>query len=101
MIEDFRRQLGSSTRPPLEVDDPADRSDDVTFLRGALVMHAFKLEVGERKFFRALRVFFKNYRGRSASTKDFIESVERVVDRDLTSFFTAWLSRQKVPRLSN
>jgi aminopeptidase N len=101
MIEDFRRQLGSSTRPPLEVDDPADRSDDVTFLRGALVMHALKLEVGERKFFRALRVFFKSYRGRSASTKDFIESVERVVDRDLTSFFTAWLSRQKVPRLSN
>ena len=55
-IEYFRRQLGSSTRPPLEVDDPADRSDDVTFLRGALVMHALKLEIGERKFFRALKV---------------------------------------------
>jgi hypothetical protein len=39
MIEGFRRQLGPSSRPPLEVDDPADRDDDVIFLRGALVMH--------------------------------------------------------------
>jgi len=98
MIEDFRRQLGPSTRPPLDVDDLADRSDDATFLRGALVMHALKLEVGERAFFRALKGFFKSYRGKSASTMDFIETVERVVGRDLTNFFAAWLSREPVPR---
>lgn len=98
MIEDFRRQLGPSTRPPLEVDDLADRSDDVTYLRGALVMHALKLKVGGREFFRALKVFFRTYRGRSASTEDFIETFERVVGRDLKGFFAAWLSREQVPQ---
>jgi aminopeptidase N len=101
MIENFRRQLGPSTRPPLDVDDLADRSDDVTYLRGALVMHALRLEVGEQAFFRALKAFFKSYRGRSASTKDFIDTVERVVGRDLTNFFTAWLSRERVPQSRN
>ena len=101
MIEDFRRQLGPSTRPPLDVDDLADRSDDVTYLRGALVMHALTLEVGQRAFFRALKGFFKSYRGKSASTKDFIETVERVVGRDLTDFFDAWLSREPVPQSRN
>jgi aminopeptidase N len=99
MLEDFQSALGPTTRPPLEVDDPSDRSDDVTFFRGALVMHALKVEVGERGFFRALRVFFDRFRGTSASTSDFIETVEQVVDRDLTRFFDAWLSRGRVPKL--
>jgi len=101
LIESFRRQLGPSTRPPLDVDELADRSDDATFLRGALVMHSLKLEVGERAFFRALKGFFTSYRGKSASTKDFIETVERVVGRDLTNFFAAWLSREPVPQSRN
>ena len=71
----------------------------MTFFRGALVMHALKVEVGERGFFRALRIFFYRFRGTSASTSDFIETVEQVVDRDLTRFFDAWLSRGRVPKL--
>lgn len=64
-------------------------------------MHALKLEVGGSGFFRGLKLSFKSDRERSASTKDFIETIERVVGRDPKGFFAAWLSSKKVPRSRN
>jgi aminopeptidase N len=61
-------------------------------------MHALKLEVRGSGYFRALKLSFKSDRERSASTKDFIETIERVVGRDPKGFFAAWLSSKKVPR---
>jgi aminopeptidase N len=98
MIDDFRRQLGPSTRPPLQVDDPVDRWDDVTYLRGALTMDALRLEVGERQFVRSLKTFLREHRGTSASTKDFVATVEGVTDRSLDRFFSGWLSHERVPK---
>jgi hypothetical protein len=61
IMASWRRRLGPTTRPPLEIDDAQDRSDDVTFLRSALALHALREHVGGAAFFGALQMFFDRH----------------------------------------
>lgn len=98
-VAEWTGRLGASTRPPLHVDDPADRIDDVTFLRGALMLHALRQRLGDDVFFASLQAFFERHGGRSATTQDFTRAVEKVAGQSLDGFFAAWLEREPVPPL--
>jgi aminopeptidase N len=64
---------------------------------GALALYALRQKVGTATFDRIERAWPTAYRGRSASTDDFIAFASKVSHRDLTGFLRDWLYGTKTP----
>ena len=58
---------------PAVVELPEEMFTERTYLRGASALYALQQEVGDRAFFRILRTFVTAYRGRNATSRDFIK----------------------------
>lgn len=69
------------------------------YLRGALVLHALRLTIGDDAFFETLHTYAEDYRHSNALTEDFIAVAERVSEQELDDFFQAWLFDPVVPEL--
>lgn len=69
------------------------------YLRGALVLHALRLTIGDEAFFETLKTYAEDYRHSNALTEDFITVAERVSGQELDDFFQAWLFDPVVPEL--
>jgi aminopeptidase N len=67
------------------------------YYRGALTLHALRLDVGDDVFFDILKTYQERYRGGNARTADFIAVAEEVSGRDLDTFFRDWLYRRGLP----
>ncbi|MDH5507001.1 MAG: M1 family metallopeptidase [Anaerolineae bacterium] len=67
------------------------------YLRGALVLQALRIEVGDQAFFDVLRTYFSRYHNSNASTADFIAVAEEVSQQDLGAFFDDWLYNPVMP----
>nr|WP_296073219.1 M1 family metallopeptidase [uncultured Actinoplanes sp.] len=65
--------------------------------RGAMTLHALRLTVGDKAFFRILRSWAQIHRNGNVTTKEFIAHAERISGRDLGAFFTAWLYTASKP----
>jgi aminopeptidase N len=65
--------------------------------RGAMTLHALRLTVGDRKFFRILRSWAQIHRNGNVTTAEFIAHAERISGRDLGALFTAWLYTPSKP----
>ena len=59
--------------------------------KGAWVLHMLRWEVGDSTFFKILREYFKEYKYKCASTKDFQSVCENVSGKDLSQFFNQWV----------
>ena len=90
------RLLGGGLGP---IDDPgsADLFNQAVYIRGAMVLHALRLEVGDDTFFEILRTWVAEKGGSSASTADFVALSERVSGAELAAFFEAWLTAPEPP----
>jgi len=64
---------------------------------GALVLYALRQQVGRSTFQRIERAWVHRYRGRSASTADFIRLASRVSGRNLHSFLNDWVYGTTTP----
>ena len=64
---------------------------------GALALYALKQKIGGAAFAELERRWVTQYRGRSASTDDFIALATRVAHRDLRTFLIAWLYGTRTP----
>lgn len=84
---------------PVVVGDPGARElfSPVVYDRGALTLHALRLEVGDDVFFAILQEWTDRYRHGTASTADFIALAEETSGRDLSPLFDAWLFRAEMP----
>jgi aminopeptidase N len=76
-----------------------DLFNESVYIRGGLVLQALRTEVGDEKFFEILRDWANTYRGKSATTDDFISLAEADSGRDLTGLFNDWLYSEQVPPL--
>jgi hypothetical protein len=65
--------------------------DGEVYDRGALTVHALRLEVGDEVFFRLLKRWTAAKAGENVSTKQFIGLAERLSGKDLDALFDAWL----------
>lgn len=61
------------------------------YVRGAITLHALRLEVGDDDFFEIMHTYTERFYHSNASTGDFINIAEEVSGLDLTDFFEAWL----------
>jgi aminopeptidase N len=67
------------------------------YYRGALTLHAMRLEVGDDIFFDILRTYYGRFRDGNAATADFIAVAEEVSGQQLDDFFDAWLYQMELP----
>jgi aminopeptidase N len=67
------------------------------YQRGALTLHALRLKVGDKAFFKTLRTYYDRYQYGNATTADFIAVSEEVSGQDLGDFFDAWLHDPIMP----
>jgi aminopeptidase N len=77
----------------VEVGDPGATGlfESAIYDRGAMTLHALRLEIGEEDFFRVLRVWAQRNRYGVVSTADLIRLSERVSGEQLDDLFTTWL----------
>lgn len=66
---------------------------------GAVVLHALRLTIGDRAFFRTLRQWVAANVGESRTTADFIALATKEAGTDLSGFFSTWLFAGTTPRV--
>lgn len=77
----------------LPIGDPGvgHEFDFEVYIRGAMTLHALRVEVGDSKFFRILREWASTQAGGNVTTNEFIALAESVARRDLDPLFAMWL----------
>lgn len=68
--------------------------------RGALILHALRLRVGDDAFFSILRAWTERFHNGNATTADFIALAEEISGEELSDFFDAWLYQIALPLLT-
>lgn len=84
--------LAQPGNPPAE-----DFLNRTVYERGALTLHALRLEVGDDAFFEILRTYAERYYHDNAITEDFIAIAEEISGQDLQDLFDAWLFQDELP----
>jgi aminopeptidase N len=87
-------ELAPPGNPPAD-----DLFNASVYLRGGLVLHALRAEVGDDAFFEILRTYADTFRNGIATTGDFIAIARQVSGKDLTALFDDWLYDEQVPPL--
>jgi hypothetical protein len=59
--------------------------------RGAMTLHALRLQIGDPAFFRLLREWVRSNTGGNVAIPQFIALAERISHQDLDGFFNTWL----------
>lgn len=104
-LSDFFRQLNlfelaedfAAHFPPPGDPGAEDIFNRSVYLRGALTLHALRLEIGDEAFFETLRTYAQRYSYANAATPDFIAVAEEVSGQSLNTLFNAWLYEQFIP----
>lgn len=86
----------------LLIGDPGPDSmfDDRVYKRGACLLHALRLRLGDDTFFDLLRAWARENRFRTVVSADFEALAERYAQEPLGGFFDAWLRQPRVPSLT-
>ena len=97
---DHWRKLADKPQDLLLVDPGPDLMfDDRVYKRGALLLHALRLMVGDDRFFSLLRVWVERNRYGSVTTAMFESLAAEVTAEPLADLFDAWLRRRPLPSL--
>jgi aminopeptidase N len=70
-----------------------------TYPKGAWVLHMLRGELGDEKFFAALRAYYTQFAGKAVHNDDFTRAVAKSTGVDLGWFFAQWLDRVGCPEL--
>jgi len=70
-----------------------------SYEKGAWVLHQLRTQIGDKNFFKLLRVFYKKYYLKNAGTDDFKRLAEQISKQKLDWFFEQWLYRSGIPKL--
>ncbi len=73
--------------------------DDRVYKRGALLLHALRLTVGDDSFFDLLRAWTDRHAHGTVNTAAFREFADLTTGHDLADLFEAWLDREALPDL--
>jgi aminopeptidase N len=71
--------------------------NQIVYQKGGWTLHMLRGEIGDDKFWAAIREYYKRYRDSNATTADFERTVEEVSGTNLRWFFQQWLYRAGSP----
>ena len=83
--------------PPQDVEFWRIFNNQLSYDKGAALLHMIRYEVGDQLFFETLKDYIKTYKGSNASGKDFKNSLEKISGTNFNSFFTAWHDGEGIP----
>lgn len=85
----------------LVLGDPGPHAmfDDRVYKRGALLLHALRLTVGDESFFTLLRAWAAERRYQTVTTEAFLETANRHTGHDLSDLFRRWLRERALPAM--
>jgi len=73
--------------------------DDRVYKRGALLLHALRLTVGDDAFFGLLRTWTTRYATGSVATDEFVAVAAELCGASVGGLFDAWLREAPLPEL--
>lgn len=73
------------------------RGDNYSFIRGAMVLHMLRKELGEENWWKAIRHYLQTYGNKLVSTADFQKAVEESTGENLDWFFDQWIYKMGHP----
>ena len=88
---------GPDAPSPARPKGPDSIFDPAIYKRGALVLHALRLAVGDANFFQILKSWVDRFGGENATTADFIALSKEVSVQDLDQLFQDWLFADQMP----
>ncbi|MDJ0952709.1 MAG: M1 family metallopeptidase [Acidimicrobiia bacterium] len=94
-----RDRMAVSALPPPGSPPSDDLFNASVYIRGGLVLHALRVEVGDEAFFAIVREYADTYRNDVVTTNDFITLAESISGQDLDDLFDKWLYGEDVPEL--
>jgi aminopeptidase N len=80
--------------------DPIELFDRHLYEKGGAVLHMLRGELGERRFWRAIRRYVADNAQRSVETIDLIRAIEASSGRNMRGFFDQWVFRGGHPQLT-
>ncbi|MFI5503128.1 M1 family metallopeptidase [Nocardia asteroides] len=78
---------------------PKDMFDDRVYKRGALTLHALRLELRDHLFFQLIREWTARYRHASVTTEEFVDLAGHYSVAPLRGLFAIWLGAKQLPQL--
>lgn len=69
----------------------------IVYQKGGWSLHMLRGELGDERFWAAIREYYRRYRDANATTADFERTVEETSGQDLDWFFQQWLYRAGSP----
>ncbi len=79
--------------------EPIDLFDRHLYEKGSVVLHMLRGVLGDDQFFRAIRRYCADNRGRSVITQDLIDAIDAETGRNLEWFFDQWVFKPGHPKL--
>ena len=97
-----RALITAGRRTGANLDQPPGRPGSALFsasvyYRGAMTLHALRLEVGDETFRRILTTYATEQRDGLTDTPTFTETAQRLAGRSLDSLFAEWLDAAADP----
>ncbi len=99
IFDDFASIPADDPFGSLAIGDPGPDNlfEGAVYSRGAMTLHALRLEVGDDSFFRILRRWAQSQEGGNVTTDEFIALAERVSGEQLDDLFEVWLFTPSKP----
>ncbi len=97
--ENLYRAMERFKADPIGSPPPDDLFNAGVYFRGALTLHALRLEIGDEAFFDFLKAYYAAYAYGNATTEDLIALAEEIGGEELDDFFQAWLYETDMPAL--
>ena len=73
--------------------------NDNTYQKGSWVLHMLRRKLGDEIFKKGIQTYYAAYKGKNASTDDFMHIMEKVSRQNLQQFFKQWLYTAGHPML--
>jgi aminopeptidase N len=65
--------------------------NDNSYQKGSWVLHMLRRKLGDEVFQKGIQTYYASYKGKNASTDDFMHVMEKVSKQNLQLFFIQWL----------
>ncbi len=84
--ERYRRPIVERT-----YNTPVDIFDRHLYDKAGVVLHMLRRELGDGPFYRAIKHYVQQYKGRNVVTSDFQRAIEEATGRSMDWFFDQWI----------
>lgn len=71
--------------------NPSGEDRSIVYFKGAYVLHLLRAEMGDQAFWDGIKLYSQTYFGKSVTTPDFQQAMERASEKSLKEFFDRWV----------